>query len=206
MLKNKHFIQVCILFLIAGLLEGVVFFNYNKLAAEPIVINAWLEISPVYNENGSWFHGKIGIGYIRWLLLLESAVIIILEFYLFRYIDVMRYFFQVNSLGLYALNFGIATGLYRLFTGIRGVFVLDYLYIKGLGTYDFPDLYLLICLLGACLWMIPAMIAYYKYRRIKVKGMTFGQKLLWEFKFTGLVSKAAILPRKKWQEMFAAWK
>lgn len=206
MFKLKYINLLFVLILIAGVCEAMVYLNYNELTARPMVINKFLEISPVYNEDGSWFHAKLGIGYIRWLLIAESVMVLLIDFWGFRYVEAMSRFLNITSFWLYGIIFGMANVVYRLFTHIRGVFTLDYLHIKSGSTYDIPDFYLLVLCITAFIWMIPCLIAYYKYRNKKVKGMAFLQKLIWELKLTAMLLKAPILPENKWQAMFDQWK
>lgn len=206
MFKLKYINLLFVLILIAGVCEAMVYLNYNELTARPMVINKFLEISPVYNEDGSLFHAKLGIGYIRWLLITESVMALLIGFWVFRYVEAMSRFLNITSFWLYGIIFGMASVVYRLFTHIRGVFTLDYLHIKNRATYDIPDFYLLVLCITAFIWMIPCLIAYYKYRNKKVKDMAFLQKLIWELKLTAMLLKASILPENKWQTMFDQWK
>lgn len=202
---KKHFILIGGLLLIAGVLECIVWLHYDELRADPLVFNRFFEISPVYNTNGSWFHGKIGIGYIRWLLLLESIIIFLVLIFGFRYIDAVQCFYKVRTAGLYGFDFGIAVALYRLFTGIRGLYTLDYLHVIGYMTYDFPDLCIGIFIFFILVFMVMIIPKSHKLKKEKTAGMKFFQKFLWECRLGGMFLRAAVCSKENWQELFDKW-
>lgn len=200
--ENKlHLILVFALFLFAGLIEYLVFLHYNELTVSPWALSRRLIIRPVYNSNGSWFHARIGIGYLRWLQILEDLVSILLLLYLYRFIDAWNLFFRINRSWLYMLDFSAANLLYRLYTNLRGAFTLDYFRITN-STYDLPDLYLGISFVGIVLWLMPSLYEYYRYKRQRTEGFRFMDKLIWELKLTGVFLKTPFLPRQKWQGAF----
>lgn len=199
--EKTHLFMILILFLIAGLAECIISLHYNELLEHPLILNRHVTIRPVYNDNGSLFHAKSGIGYIRWLLLSENIITFFLLIYLFRFLDAWNMFFQMSRSWLYILDFAAANVIYRLCTNIRGVFPLDYLKVRN-ATYDFPDLYLGICFIGLVFWLIPSFFFYYRYKRLKLKGAGFTRKIIWELKLTGLFLKSPFLPREKWQTLF----
>ena len=94
--KNKYIILGCILFLAAALAERIVYSHFGELEAQPLVICRFLRIYPVYNDNGSWLHGKLGIGYVRSLLIFEDVLSIMAEVFLFRYIAGISSFFSLS--------------------------------------------------------------------------------------------------------------
>lgn len=173
--EKTNFFIILILFLIAGLAECIISLHYNELSEHPLILNRYLSIRPIYNENGSLFHAKSGIGYVRWLLLSENIITVFLLVYLFRFLDAW------NTLG---------------------VFPLDYLKVRN-ATYDFPDLYLGICFIGLIFWLIPSFFFYYRYKKQKLKGAGLTQKIIWELKLTGLFLKCPFLPKEKWQILFS---
>ena len=203
--QKNHLIFIAILLLISGFLEGIVYFHFDELLAHPLVINRFLTIYPMYNTNGSWIHGEIGIGYISWMLVLEYIVTILIFIYIFRWMNVWNRFFQISSLWLYVLDFSFAPALYRLFTRIRGVFTLDYLYWRK-AVYDFPDICIGIMMAGCLLWLVPALIKYYSFRRKKIKEMSYMKKIIWELKFSGAFLKIAFLPEDRWEAEFDLWR
>lgn len=200
--EKTNFFIILILFLIAGLAECIISLHYNELSEHPLILNLYLSIRPIYNENGSLFHAKSGIGYVRWLLLSENIITVFLLVYLFRFLDAWNIFFQISRSWLYILDFAAANTIYRLFTNIRGVFPLDYLKVRN-ATYDFPDLYLGICFIGLIFWLIPSFFFYYRYKKQKLKGAGLTQKIIWELKLTGLFLKCPFLPKEKWQILFS---
>lgn len=202
--RKNHFIFILILLILAGLLEGIVYLHYAELSQHPIVINSYLSVFPDYNSTGNWIHGRLGIGYNRWLLLLEHAVTLLIVFLLFRYLDAMGRFFKLSPHWLYLADAGIAAALYRLITRMRGSFTLDYLCIKG-HVFDFPDLYIGAFIAGILIYFIPLLIAYYKYIREKVKGMNLIRRNIWELKFAYMFIRMAVSPEEKWQDEFNLW-
>lgn len=202
--KNKHFIITCVLFLIAGILEFIVRLNFDSLLQNPIRITRFLNICPIYNKNGSWFFGRIGIGYIRWLLLLVDITLFFIIIFLMRYIDVMEQFFKIKSVIKYALDFGFAAALYRFFAGLRNAYILDYFDI-GRFVYDIVDFYIFVCSIGIIIWLLWAMKPYYSFRRQKVRGMNSWEKFKWEIKLSLTFLKTTFLPKDKWEQVFCEW-
>lgn len=203
-IKN-HLIIIVILVFIAGLAEGIVYFHFYELRESPIVLNNFLRIYPTYNRNGSWFHGRLGIGYVRWLLIFERIFILLVSFYLFRFMKAYSHFFHMSMLWLHITDFAFAVAIYRIVTSIRGVFTLDYLDF-GRYIYDFPDLYLGMIMAGLLIWLIPALTKYYRFRNTKVKGLNFIKRQIWDFKFAAMFLKAALIPESRWEAEFELWR
>lgn len=202
---KKHLFLILALILIAGLAEGIVTIYYDRLFREPIAVGNLFTIRPVYNENGTWYHAKLGIGYIRGLLITENIAALLMAWFLYYYLDAWNWFFRMRSFWLYVADFGFATTLYRLFHDVLGIYTLDYIRIVGrrsVSTYDFPDLYLFIFAAGILTWFIMALIPYYKYKHTQVKGMRYLSKLIWEFKLAIVFIKAAFVPKEQWPEFF----
>lgn len=200
-----HLIVIVILVFIAGLMEGVVYSHFHELRESPIVLGNFLRIYPIYNKNGSWIHGRLGIGYIRWMLALEDIVTLLIIFYSFRFLKAYGRFFHMSMLWLHITDFAFSASIYRIFTRIRGVFTLDYLDL-GSYIYDFPDFYISIFIVGILIWLIPALIKYYSYRNAKVKGLSFIKKQIWDFKISGMFFKAAVIPESRWEAEFELWR
>lgn len=203
-IKN-HLIIIVILIFIAGLAEGIVYFHFYELRESPIVLSNFLRIYPTYNRNGSWFHGRIGIGYIRWLLIFERIFILLVSFYLFRFMKAYGHFFHMSMLWLHITDFAFAVAIYRIVTSIRGVFTLDYLDL-GRYIYDFPDLCLGMLMVGLLIWLIPALTKYYRFRNTKVKGLSFIKRQIWDLKFAVMFLKAAVIPESRWETEFELWR
>lgn len=204
--KKKYIILTCVLFLAAYLAERLVLLHIDELRMQPMPLGGFLEIYPVYNDHGSWFHGKIGIGYVRPLLIFEDIFTLMMEVFLLRYIASLCDFFSMSRKILMVVACSMPATAFRLFTRIRGVYVLDYLYLKGRSVFDLPDLYLFIAVAGLFIWIIPLLRVYYPYKNKKVKGMSMLQKWAWEFRFAGLFLKAAFVPRDRWEGLFQKWR
>ena len=202
---RKHLFLSLVLILIAGLAEGIVTIHYDKLLQEPIAAGNLFTIRPVYNDDGSWYHAKIGIGYIRGLLLIENIAALLMAWFLYYYMDVWGWFFGMRSFWLYVFDFVFAPTLYRLFHNVLGIYTLDYIRIVGrrsTSTYDFPDFYLFISAAGILIWFVMALIPYYKYKHTQVKGMRYLTKFIWELKLAITFIRAVFVPRKQWPEFF----
>lgn len=202
---RKHLFLILALILIAGLAESIVTIYYNKLLKDPIAVGNFFTISPVYNERGSWYHAKIGIGYIRGLLIIENIAALLMIWFLYYYLNVYRWFFGMRSFWLYVFDFAFAPTLYRFFHDVLGIYTLDYIRIVGKRstiTYDFPDFYLFISAAGILAWFLIALIPYYKYKHTQVKGIRYLSKIIWELKLSITFIKAVFVPRKQWPEFF----
>ena len=96
LIKNKYIVLVCILFLAASAAEVFVYMNYGKLQEQPVMLGRFLRIYPIYNDDGSWLHGRLGIGYVRGLLVLEDILSFLVEVFLIRYISSICDFFSIS--------------------------------------------------------------------------------------------------------------
>ena len=206
LLKSKYFILAGILFLAAGLAEGIVYMHYGELQARPVLLGQFMRIYPVYNDNGSWLHGRLGIGYVWWMLICEDILSLLLEVFLVRFISALCDFFSLSRKIILLMACGMSATAYRLFTRLRGVYVLDYLHVRGHGVFDLPDLYLFVMMVGIILWLLPYHMVYHPYKKEKVKGMSVLQKWAWELKFSGVFFRAVFLPQDRWEELFKEWK
>ncbi|MDE7248069.1 MAG: hypothetical protein K2N43_09305, partial [Lachnospiraceae bacterium] len=103
-MKNirKHIIICAALFLISAALEWIVYLHYDSLTVRPIILNSRMAIAPVYNTDGSWLHGRLGIGYNGPLLWLENITALFAVWYLFRMMEGHNAFFGVSQNWLYA--------------------------------------------------------------------------------------------------------
>lgn len=205
MKKGKHLLFILILFCTAGLLERIVFLSFDELRRQPIVINKFLQIYPVYNQDGTWLHGKIGIGYVSWLLYFESILSLFLLIVMIRYMDLLTCFFGLSQKWFFIMDIGIAPALYRIFTTIRRAYTLDYLQIKQM-VYDFPDLCIGVFVIGILVWAILLSFIFYKYNKEKRKEMSFKERLVWGVQFRQMLFRVFFLPRIRWEEEFKQWK
>ena len=207
LIKNKYIVLVCILFLAAAAAEGFVYMNYGKLQEQPVMLGRFLRIYPIYNDDGSWLHGRLGIGYVRGLLVLEDILSFLVEVFLIRYISSICDFFSISRKVLMAAACAMAATFYRFFTRLRGVYVLDYLHVRGRGVFDLPDLYLFLTMVGIILWIVvPYYKAYHPFKKEKVKGMPLLQKWALELRFAGIFLQAAFLPKDRWEKLFEKWR
>lgn len=103
---------------------------------------------------------------------------------------------------LYAVDIEMAVPLYRCIAWLYSPYTLDYLYIKGYGTCDFPDFCIGVGIFFLLLWLIPAMVSYYRFQRPHTKGMHFWEKFKWEWRFTVVMVKAVFMKRERWESLF----
>lgn len=200
-----HIILIVALIFIAGLTELTVYLHIDNLRESPLTLGRFLKIYPAYNEHGSWIHGKLGIGYSRWFLLFERIFMLLSLFFIFRFMRAHTQFYRMSAFGLFSIDFGIAVAIYRLGTVISDRFTLDYLYL-GHNIYDLPDLYIGIQIITILVWLVPALIKYYSHRKVKVMGMSFLRKQLWDLKIAGMFFKAAVISDLKWEKEFEPWR
>lgn len=188
------------------LLERLAYLYYDSLQANPIILNRYMAIAPVYNRNGSWLHGRWGIGYRFDLLCLERMVAFLTALILFRFLQVYNAFFSMSEKWLYAVDIELAVPVYRCIVWLYSPYTLDYLYIKGYSTFDLPDFCIGVGIFFLVLWMFPALFYYYRFRGQQTKGMRFGEKFMWERRFTVVMVKAVFLKRERWESLFSTWR
>lgn len=202
---KKHIIFILLLILIAGFMECVMTIYYDQLVQEPLSVWRLFSLNPVYNENGSWFHARLGIGYTQGLLIAENIAALFIVWFAYRFLAAWGWFFSMRSSWLYLLDFCLAPTLYRLLHSVLGLYTLDYIKIAGKRstyTFDFPDFYLGISAVAILVWFIFALIPYYKYKHIQVKGMRFLPKFVWELRLAVLFTKVVFVPKERWEELF----
>lgn len=203
---EDHIILCGALILIAVVLEYIVYLHYDSLSKSPIILNKWMAVRPVYNTDGSWLHGRWEIGYNGLLLCLENIAALLVAAYLFRMIASYNAFFGLSAGWVYVIDLAIMVPIFRLADRLFHPYTLDYLRIRGYGTFDFPDLCLGAGLVGILLWLIPALIQYYRYKREKTAGMGFVQKLKWEFRMSGRIMYLPFVRKSGWEERFEKWR
>lgn len=199
-----HVFFILILFCIAALLEGVVSFYFDELRRQPVIINRFLKIYPIYNRDGTWLHGKIGIGYISWLLHLEAMLSLLLLAIMVRYMEVLICFFGLSDRWLFLIDIGMVPAFYRMFTRIRGTYTLDYLQINQM-VYDFPDFCIGVFVIGILIWAICLSLVSRKYIREKRNGRSFAERMIWSVRFRRMLFQVFFLPKAQWQEKFEQW-
>lgn len=203
-----HLMVGGLVILLSVILERAVYMNYDLLEKSPVILNDYMAIAPVYNTAGSWLHGRWDIGYNMLLLGMENLAAFLMAVYLLRFMDVMMRFFQTpgGRVWLYAVDMEAAVMLYRLIARIYSPYTLDYLYIRGSGTYDFPDFCIGTGIAVILLWTVLEMVQYYSFKKKQTVGMTFWAKLKWEMGISLMFMKAALLPEGRWESKFAPWK
>lgn len=202
----KHILLFTILIFISAALEHLAYGQYDSLARNPYVINRHLAIWPVYNMDGSWLHGKWGIPYNAPLLIGEHVMVIFLTVLLWRMMESCNVLFDLSAGWLYGLDLEFAAAVYRLIAMTYRPYTLDYLYIRGLGCFDFPDFCIGIGIGWILLWLVPMMRRYYALKRKQTLGMRFWDKLKWEWRLSVLIGKTVFRPKREWEEMYAGWK
>lgn len=203
---RKHVIVWAVLILIAVGLECAAYLHYDSLRANPIILNSRMAVAPVYNTDGSWLHGRWGIGYNGGLLCIENMVALAIAGYLFRMIESYNAFFGLSEGWLYAADLEIAVPIYRLLNRVYRTYPLDYLYIQGYGTFDFPDFCIGAGIVGMLLWLILSMVKYRPYKKARTAGMSFLQKRKWELRMSGRILYLPFVRKSGWEERFEKWR
>lgn len=200
---RNHIILIAALVIIGFLIVAVIKLLYGDQIENLYIGGKQIGFHPVYNENGSWFHGKIGIGYQRGLLLAENLVILVCSAFVHRWIEYCSRFFRLGGVWSFFMDFGLAAGLARLFQNLGGFYTLDYVYIDKLSaTYDFFDFLLYLMCAGILVWLVLYCIRYYSYRARETKGMKFWPKFLWSWRLSLKVMKETLKPIKNWDYEF----
>lgn len=158
-----------------------------------------IAFAPIYNESGSTFHAKLGIGYNQALLVVECIVCMLMVLVMYKMVAYYNMFFGLNMCWSYFVDFGGAVVLGRLPMDLLGFYTLDYLYIAATRyTYDLFDIYIGICFVGALFWCVPMSIKYHKYKVGHTKGMKFLEKLKWEVTFSVKLLGTSLRPMRVW--------
>lgn len=202
---GKHVMLWAALVLIAAGLEYAAYLHYDSLRANPVILNSRMAVAPVYNTDGSWLHGRLEIGYSGALLCAENIAALVCAGYLFRMIESFNAFFGLSAGWLYLVDLEIAVPVYRLLARTYRTYTLDYLYIRGYGTFDFPDFCIGAGIAGILLWLIPSLFKYYRYKKERTAGMSFLQKLKWEFRMSGRILYLPFVRKSGWEERFEKW-
>ena len=200
----KQYVKCHLIFVISLLVIGYGIVVYIHIACpekigQPHARGVAVAFAPVYNEDGSTFHARLGIGYQQGLLIFESVVTLFTTLVMYRLIEYYNIFFEIKRFWIYFVDFGAASMFARFPTRLTGRYTLDYLYIRAShATYDFFDFCIGICVVGILIWMIPLCIKYYRYKKTHTTGMTFGQKFVWEMKLSFQLLKTSFCPIKTW--------
>lgn len=203
---RTHLLVILLAIALSVLLERLAYLHYDSLQANPVILNRYMAIAPVYNRNGSWLHGRWGIGYRFDLLCLERIVTFLTALFLFRFLQAYNTFFSMSEKWLYAVDIELAVPVYRCIVWLYSPYTLDYLYIRGYGTLDLSDFCIGVGIFFLILWLFPALSYYYRFRRQQTKNMRFGEKFMWECQFTVIIVKAMFLKRERWENLFLTWR
>lgn len=196
---RRHLIVVICLLLVGFGIVAYIHIVCPEKIGQTQVRGMKIAFDPVYNDDGSMFHAKLKIGYRQGLLILESVLALICTWLMYKLLLYYSIFFGIKSWWTYFVDFGCAAAIARLPVRLAGMYVLDYLYIwLGHSTYDFFDFCIGICGVGVVLWLIPACIKYYQYKRENTKGMHFWKKCKWEMRFSIEMTKMLFRPIKSW--------
>ena len=197
-----HLLVILFAIVLSVLMERLVYLHYDSLQENPVILNRYMAIAPVYNRDGSWLHGRWGIGYRFDLLCLERAVTFLAALFLFRFLQAYNSFFSLSEKWLYAVDIELAVPVYRCIAWLYSPYTLDYLYIRGYTTFDLPDFYIGAGIFFLILWLFQALFHYYRFQKAHTKGMRFWEKFKWERRFTVTVVKAVFLKQERWDSLF----
>lgn len=196
---KRHLIFVVCLLVIGYGIVAYIHMVCPERIGQPPARGVEVAFAPVYNENGSALHARLGIGYQQGLLIAESLVALCLNWILYRLVEYHNIFFGMKRGWNYFLDFGFASIIARIPTSLLGIYTLDYLYIKkGHATYDFFDFCIRIYVTGMLLWIIPFCIKFYKYKKEHTAGMNFWEKFKWDVRLNLQLMKTPFLPVKMW--------
>lgn len=198
---KRHLIFVICLLVIGYGIVAYIHIVCPEKIGQPHARGAAFAFAPVYNEDGSAFHARLGIGYQQGLLIFESVVTLFATLLLYRMMEYYCIFFGIKRIWSYFVDFGAASALARFPMWLLGKYTLDYWYIRaGHGTYDFFDFCIGICVAGVLIWIIPFYVKYLKYKKLHTAGMNFVQKFVWEMKLSLQLLKTSFCPIKTWWE------
>lgn len=114
--------------------------------------------------------------------------------------------YNTDGSWLYVMDLEIVVPIYRLLARFYRPYTLDYLYIRGYGTFDFPDFCIGAGIAGVVLWMVPTMVLYYRYKRERTAGMGFLAKWKWEFRMSRQAMSMPFVKKSRWKERFEKWR
>ena len=196
---RRHVIVVLVLLLIGYGIVAYIHAVCPEKIGQPHAKGVQVDFAPVYNEDGSTFHARLDIGYRLGLLILESVITLFGSWILYKVVLYYCVFFGMKSWWTYLVDFGCASAIGRLPVRLAGMYVLDYFYIGFRhSTYDFFDFCIGICVVGLLVWLIPACLKYYSYKRKSTKGMGFWERCKWEMRFSMEMGKMLFRPLRSW--------
>lgn len=195
---RRHMILVVCLLVIGYGIAAYIYIACPERIGQPHAKGVLVDFAPIYNEDGSTFHARLDIGYQQGLLIFENVVSLFCVWLLYKIIAYYDIFFGIKGDWSYLADFVCAAAIARLPMHLSGRYVLDYLYIKGRGTYDFFDFCIGICVGGILIWYVVFCVKYRKYKKEQTAGMRFWERFKWAMKLSLDLPKVYLRPMKTW--------
>ena len=135
--SNKGFISISILVLVEQIIKLII--NHNFLDLDVAIIPGLVYFSPLFNRDYSWINNlfDLGIGKIFHIIMVVLILVILYLFYNYAFNK------KLKSKAFYLSYLFIMSG--AICSLIDKVFwdgSLDYIYLKGLFTFDLKDAYI----------------------------------------------------------------
>lgn len=202
----KRAVLICVLTLMGlAVAEGILLFAGDRVESIRFG-NRYVMFAPVYNRSGSWFHGRLQIGYRPEILLAEHVLTLGLLWFLSRFMAWMNLALGIRTFLTCGVDFGIAATFVRFITVACGRYTLDYVYLSWFhSTYDLVDFYIGILILCIVLWCIPCEVRWLRLKKKAAAGMNLRQRMKWELIFTGRALKAPFIPEKHWKGLLETY-
>lgn len=137
MKKKVFFIFTATLFAIDQIIKLII--NQNYLHANDAIIENVLYFNPMFNRDYSWINSLFQLGVSKWLHVLMVAIIVLMVFLVYMFIDHKGYNTKVVST---AFAFILAGGTCSLVDKMFWNGSLDYIYLKNYFTFDLKDVYI----------------------------------------------------------------
>lgn len=116
-----------------------------------------------------------------------------------RLMDYTARCFRINRICLYSMDFGIAPILMRFLHFLPEGPKLRTLTLGIFGPFDFLDIGIGIGIVLSFAWFFSTQIKYDLYKKSKTEGMTFREKLGWEWRLSFRICKSIFLPASRWE-------
>ncbi len=135
--SNKGFISISILVLVEQIIKLII--NHNFLDLDVAIIPGLVYFSPLFNRDYSWINNlfDLGIGKIFHIIMVVLILVLLYLFYNYAFNK------KLKSKAFYLSYLFIMSG--AICSLIDKVFwdgSLDYIYLKGLFTFDLKDAYI----------------------------------------------------------------
>ncbi len=193
---------VCLLIALGFGIVVTLIITYGEQVEAVYIGNEALALAPIYNRNGSWFHGKIGIGQQPLLYFGEQILTLLMELFILRFMTWLNRALGLSAKWNHLVDFMFAVTIARTITLLTGNHTLDYVYIaKFHATYDLFDFYLGITIVLTLIWCVLAEIKFLRLKKKATPGMNFWQKMKWELLFTWDACKAAFVSTEQQERL-----